>query len=270
MPLKSTLCDVRLFAGRSGFAVTLNGEKPLRTVTDEGELHESVQRMCDHMLRVSPEKTAQGFITLRGGHRLGLCGRVTKRENQPALQEIGSVCIRVAHQIKDCGKETAELFMRQGQGVLICGAPGSGKTTLLRDTVRQISNTGIAIGLSDERGEIAACTQGVPQLDVGTHTHVLDGLEKAQALRWMLRGMCPQVLAMDELCGAEECAAVREAAACGVRTIATAHAGDLLEVCCRKEVAELLEERVFGYIVFVKGRTVTDMLSAEEALCCGR
>lgn len=270
LSLKSLLCDVRLFAGRSGFAVTLDGEKALQTVTDARELYDTVQRMCDHMLRVSPEKTSQGYITLRGGHRLGLCGRVTRRDDQLILQEIGSVCIRVAHQIKDCGRDTAALFMQTGQGMMICGAPGSGKTTLLRDTVRRISDAGAAVGLSDERGEIAACALGVPQLDVGSHTHVLDGCDKAQALRWLLRGMCPQVLAMDELYGAEECAAVREASACGVRTIATVHAGSAREVCRREGIAKLLEERVFGYVVFVKNRKVTDMLSAEEALCCGR
>lgn len=265
-----TLCDVRLFAGRNAIATTTFGERKLAFSPDAQCLLETVQQLCDHMLRLSPEKTAQGFITLRGGHRMGLCGRITQREGQLTLQEIGSACIRVAHEIKGCGTQTVQMFLQERRGMLICGVPGSGKTTLLRDTVRLISDGGMAVGLCDERGEVAACVQGIPQLDVGARTHVLDGCPKAQALRWLLRGMSPKVLAMDELYGADECRAVREAAACGVPVLTTVHAGTPAELLCRAGVKALLEENAFRQVIFVHSRQVERILSPEEILCCAR
>ena len=151
-------------------------------------------------------------MTLRGGHRMGLCGRVTCERDGLVLREIGSLCLRIAHEVKGCGADTVRML--RGGGALIAGPPGSGKTTLLRDIVRILSDEGTAVGLCDERGEIAACVEGVPQLDVGARTHVLDGCGKASGLRWLLRAMCPGLLAMDELYGGDECLAVRDAFAC--------------------------------------------------------
>lgn len=258
-----TLCDVRLFADRQAWVRTVQGEQQLSFKPTAEELYEMVQQLCDHMLRLSPEKTGQGFITLHGGHRMGLCGRVTQREGMLVLQEIGSACIRVAHQIKGCGKEAAARFLAMRRGMLICGTPGSGKTTILRDAVRLISDSGIAVGLSDERGEVAACVQGIAQLDVGRRTHVLDGCPKAEALRWLLRSLCPQALAMDELYGMAECQAVREAAACGVPLIATIHAADMQQVRRRAGVRDLLAEGVFGQVIFVQERRIVHV----EEIC---
>lgn len=264
------LCDVRLFAGKNGLAKTTEGERELAFLPDEKCLLDTVQQLCDHMLRLSPEKTAQGFITLRGGHRMGLCGRVTQRDGQLVLQEIGSVCIRVAHEIKGCGEIVAAIFAKEPQGMLICGVPGSGKTTMLRDAVRMISDGGTSVGLCDERGEIAACVQGVAQLDVGRRTHVLDGCPKAEAMRWLLRGLCPQVLAMDELYGTKECRSVRDAAACGVPVLTTVHAGSPGELCRRDGIRKLIAENVFRQVIFVKDRRVERILSPGELLCCAR
>ena len=269
-PMAEKLCNVRLFAGKRGSADLTDGGKRLDFVPNSAQLTEIAQRLCERMLRISPEKTAQGYIPLRGGHRMGLCGRVTERNGRLELQEVGSVCIRVAHEIKGCGILAADRYLHLPGGMLICGVPGSGKTTLLRDIVRLISDTGVAVGLSDERGEVAACVQGVPQLDVGARTHVLDGCEKSKALRWLLRGMCPSALAMDELYGADDCAAVKEAAACGVPVIATMHAGSVEEIFQRACMRELLEEQVFMHVIIVAEHEIRRMISKEEILCCGR
>lgn len=265
-----TLCDVRLFANLPCRVRTIKGERTLRFTPDARLLYEMAQRLSDHMLRLSPEKTGQGFISLRGGHRMGLCGRVTQKDGQLVLQEIGSVCLRIAHEVRGCGETAAVQFLQNRQGMLLCGIPGSGKTTMLRDILRVISEGGVPVGISDERGEIAACMQGVPQLDVGPRTHVLDGCPKAEALRWLLRAACPAVLGMDELYGMEECCAVREAAACGVPVIASMHAGSPVDLCHREGVRALLQENVFGRVIFIRDRRVEKMLTVEETLCCGR
>ena len=144
------------------------------------------------MIILSPESTGEGYLTLRGGHRMGLCGRVTQGRDGLLLHEVGSVCIRVAHEVIGSGRQAARSVLEGGgQGVLLCGMPGSGKTTMLRDAVRLLSDGGLAVGLTDERGEVAACQHGVPQLDVGLRTHVVDGCRKAEGLRWLLRAMSP-------------------------------------------------------------------------------
>lgn len=262
-----SLRDIRLYAGRPGCVKTSAGVKTLHYVPDGKMLYQTVQEACRRRLRISPEATGQGYITLEGGHRMGLCGRVTLEGKETVLQEIGSVCIRVAHAVAGCGEQEAEVFMHLMRGIVICGLPGSGKTTHLRDVLRILSQRGVVAGLSDERGEVAACVRGIPQLDVGERTHVLDGCPKAEALRWLIRGMCPQVLAMDELYGEDECEAVREAAACGVPVIATVHADDAKSLMRRKGIARLFSEDVFGAAVFLREGQVFQIRPAEEMLC---
>ena len=207
----SRACDIRLLADRPCAVTTMEGEIRTRACVSGQEIYDAAQALSRRTLRMSPASTGAGFLTLRGGHRMGLCGRVTCERDGLVLREIGSLCLRIAHEVKGCGADTARML--RGGGALIAGPPGSGKTTLLRDIVRILSDEGTAVGLCDERGEIAACVEGVPQLDVGARTHVLDGCGKASGLRWLLRAMCPGLLAVDELYGSDECLAVREAAA---------------------------------------------------------
>lgn len=261
---EQTICDIRMYADISASVRTTQGIRTLESVLSAAQLYDTVQALSSRMLYVSPERTGEGYLTLRGGHRMGLCGRVTHADGKLMLHEVGSVCIRVAHEVKGCGKKAATCI-RDG-GVLIAGAPGSGKTTMLRDAVRLISDTGRAVGLVDERGEAAACYRGVPQLDVGKCTHVVDGCPKAEGLRWLLRAMAPDVLAMDELYGADECAAVREASACGVPVIATVHAGNTKELCARSGIAKLLLEDVFAHVVFVHARSIVCISSVQDVL----
>ena len=109
------------------------------------------------------------------------------------------------------------LWDEQGRvrSLLIVGLPGMGKTTMLRDACRRLSERGARMCVVDERSEIAAMSGGVPQLDVGPNTDVLDGCAKEAGLRWMLRAMSPQALVTDELGGAMDAQAVLDAARSG-------------------------------------------------------
>ena len=265
-------CNIRLFAGRPCLVEGMDEEYVSDYIPDAAEVYETAQRLCGRMLRLSPATTSQGFITLQNGHRMGLCGQVIREPEGLVLRGVGSLCIRVAHEIMGCGKTLAGCVKRNG-GVLAVGRPGTGKTTMLRDAVRLLSDGGLAVGLADERGEVAACLDGVPQLDVGTRTHVADGCPKAEGLRWLLRALCPDLLAMDELYGPEECLAVREAAACGVPVLATAHAGSAAELCARQGIRYLLTEGVISQVVFLHDRRpllVAEGRDVLEAACQGR
>lgn len=258
------LCDIRLFAGRPCAVRGAAGEYQTEYILEPGELDDLAQTLSLRMLRLSPG-AQEGYITLQNGHRMGLCGHVTPEPDGLRLHGLGSVCIRVAHEAPGCGRRLAAC-VEQGGGVLLAGAPGSGKTTMLRDAVRLLSDGGTVIGLADERGEVAACVDGVPQLDVGMRTHVVDGCPKAAALRWLLRAMSPQLLAMDELYGADECLAVREAAACGVPVLATVHAGSAADLCARQGVRLLLAEGAVQRVMFLHRRRVLLTASAREVL----
>lgn len=135
--------------------------------------------------------------------------------------------------------------------MLITGAPGTGKTTLLRDVCRQLSGgeRPRQTALIDERGELAACVCGVPQLDVGAWTDVLDGCDKVHGVPWLVRSMTPQVLVTDELAGAADAQAIEEAMACGVAVIASAHGGSLNELAARPAMAALMSRRCFRWYV---------------------
>lgn len=263
--------DIRLFADRPCALRGRAGEYLTEYVPDAGEIYDLAQALCSRMLRLSPA-AGEGYITLRGGHRMGLCGHVTPADQGYQLQGVGSLCIRVAHEVPGCGHPLAAA-VRRGGGVLVAGAPGSGKTTLLRDALRILSDGGMAVGLADERGEVAACLEGVPQLDVGLRTHVVDGCPKGEALRWLLRSASPELLATDELYGMAECAAVREAAACGVPILATAHAGSAAELCARPGIRALLSEGAVRQVIFLHRRRIVLTASVPEVLeaaCLGR
>ena len=265
-------CDIRLFVGRPCVVSGTDGEYISDYLPDAAEVYETAQQLCSRMLRLSPAAAAEGYITLQDGHRMGLCGQILRERDGLLLRGLGSVCIRVAHEVMGCGGPLAAC-VRRGGGVLVAGTPGSGKTTMLRDAVRLLSDGGMAVGLADERGEVAACLDGVPQLDVGMRTHVADGCGKADGLRWLLRSMGPELLATDELYGPAECAAVREAAACGVPVMATVHAGSAAELCARQGIRCLLREGTVARVIFLHRRRVVITVEAGEVLeaaCQGR
>lgn len=258
-------CDIRLFAGRPCVVSGMEGEYISSCVLDAAEIYETAQQLCSRMLRLSPASTSEGYITLQDGHRMGLCGQILPEKDGLLLRGLGSVNIRVAHEVMGCGTALAACA-RRGGGVLVAGTPGSGKTTMLRDAVRQLSDGGAAVGLADERGEVAACLDGVPQLDVGMRTHVADGCKKEIGLRWLLRAMSPELLATDELYGMEDCLAVREAAACGVPVVATVHAGSAAELCARRGIRFLLEEGTVAHVIFLHERRPVITADAGEVL----
>ena len=248
--LPGELREIRVRADRPTVLVTADRVVSLNWSPGQHQVEALAEALAEHGLCARAEDTRQGYVTLRGGHRMGLCGRVHGRNGARQLAAVGSLCVRIAGEWPGSADALTPHLLAAGhpQSALIIGPPGSGKTTLLRDAARQLSSGKDAcqVALIDERGELAACVDGVPQLDVGLSTDVLDGCPKAQAVPWLIRSMAPQVIVTDELADAEDAACVLDAIACGSAVLASAHGASMQEVASRPAMATLMARRAFA------------------------
>lgn len=227
----------------------------------ERELRQVVENATQASAHTVLDRVRQGFVTLRGGHRMGLCGTAVRREGQTfTLRELSSLSIRVARPVTGQANALLPPLMEDGVflSTLILAPPGAGKTTLLRELVRGLSDGDAGppqrVGVADERGEIAALWQGRPQLNVGRHTDVMDGCPKAEGLSILIRGMNPQVAAVDEITDPADVGAVIGAAGCGVALLATAHGRDREDLRRRPVYRALLKAGVFRRLVVIERR----------------
>lgn len=228
----------------------------LLTERDAGAFLEAISRAS---LYAVENEVRQGYITLPGGHRVGICGEaVMDGASIRTIKNVSGFNVRLARQIWGAADAVLPRIVKQGRLLhsLIISAPGCGKTTLLRDLVRQISNgvaelplPGLRVAIADERSELAACFRGTPQLDVGVRTDVLDGCPKAIGVQMLLRSMSPQVIATDEIGGDADAVALEEALNCGVTLLATAHGATLDETRRRPALARLLRRGAFERVV---------------------
>ncbi len=228
-------------------------------VVTSDELEDMVYRLCDNSWYAYQEDINRGFITIRGGHRIGLVGTPVIEEGKIInIRDISSLNIRLAREVIGCG-EVAVKYMINGNrdiyNTLIVSPPGCGKTTLLRDMIRSLSNGfhpdffGVKVGVVDERGEIAACYGGIPQNDLGYRTDIINGMHKKSGIERLLRSMSPHVIAMDELGNPDDVSAILQIMNAGVRMIGTVHGYDVRTLATRHGFKELLMKKVFERFV---------------------
>ena len=230
------------------------------------ELRDAVDYMSSYSLYAAEEELRQGFITVQGGHRIGVAGRtVADRQGVRMMKFISFVNVRVAHQVKGCADKVMEyLYAREpGQreprfcNTLIISPPRCGKTTLLRDVIRQISAgnafaPGMTVGVVDERSELGACYQGVPQNDLGPRTDVLDCCPKDQGMMMLVRSMAPQVVAVDEIGSAGDVEAIDYIRSCGCALAATVHGASLEDVYSKPALGRLVAEGAFDRYILLE------------------
>ncbi len=256
-PVRRRVEEVRLRAGQMPMVV-LNGEElplPADGPVSERELSLTLEVATRASTHTALEQLRQGYFTLRGGHRVGLCGTaVTEDGRVKSFRHLSSLNIRIAHVVPGCGEEVLTRLRAGGSfpNTLILAPPGGGKTTLLRDLVRLLSNGGTRVGLADERGEVAALWEGVPQFDVGEHTDVLEGCPKAVGLMLLLRGMNPQILACDEVTDPADCAALERCSNSGVGLLATLHARKVEDLAQKPLYRALLARGLFQRAVVIR------------------
>lgn len=226
-----------------------------------------VNTLMENSLYAWENELKQGYFTAAGGLRVGVCGRFNaERGNVESLSGIASLCIRIPREVRGCADALLEHTLRDGlDSLLILSPPGLGKTTVLREYVRKMSEAGFNVSVADERREIAACVEGIPQLNVGRRTDVLDGCPKALAIPMLIRSAAPDLIAVDEIGSEEDAQALMDARRCGVAVAATAHASGLQDACRRRALKPLIKEGVFRCCV-VLGPGVGEIKSLQD---CG-
>lgn len=264
--------ELRLRAGWPMTALLPGGERALGgpPVTCR-ELEQLLEIASHASLHAVLSQLRQGYLILEGGHRLGLCGTAAMEGGEiRALPTLSSASIRIARQVPGACAPVLDRLCPGGRltDTLILSPPGLGKTTLLRDLIRCISEgdgcTPLRVGLADERGEVAALYNGLPQLSVGRRTDVVEGCPKGQGLMLLLRAMNPQVLAADEITAPEDASALMTAAGCGVTLLATAH-GDSREDLLRRPIYRpLLEAGLFRRLVRIRQGPEGRQYTVEE------
>lgn len=269
--IRQKASELRLRVGREPAAVLEGDELPLpgEGRVSRRDLELTVEIATQASPQAALEQLRQGYFTLRGGHRLGLCGSVWTQEGQVKnLRRLSSLNLRLAHAVPGCGARVLRELGAEGvfPDTLILAPPGGGKTTLLRELIRLLSDglilPPLRVGLCDERGEVAALWEGEPQFDVGGRTDILEGCPKAQGLLMLLRAMTPQVLACDEITHPDDLRALETCGNCGSRLLATVHAADVDELWEKPLYRELLQRKLFHRAVVVD-RTRDDPYRVE-------
>ncbi len=226
------------------------------------DLKETLEYISDYSLYAFEEEIRQGFLTIQGGHRIGLAGKtVTDRDRIRSMKYISFINVRLSHQVRGCGNMVMPHLYEKGEihHTLIISPPRCGKTTLLRDIIRQVSDgtesmPGMTVGVVDERSEIGACYQGMPQNELGIRTDILDCCPKASGMMMLIRTMSPRVIAVDEIGSREDLDAIEYVMNCGCRLIATVHGSSLEDIQSKPVLGRLLKERAFGRYVVLRRR----------------
>ena len=224
------------------------------------DIKSMVKFISSYSLYAYEDEMKRGFITMQGGHRIGVAGQVVMDGGKVlSLSNIYFLNIRVAREKRGCAKDIIPYLIHRNSiyNTLFVSPPGIGKTTYLRDAIRILSNGsdrlhGMKISIIDERSEIAACRQGIPQNDIGIRSDVLDGCLKSFGMLLMLRSMAPQIIAVDELGAESDFYAVEQALNCGSRVLGTIHAGNMKELSEKPYLKRWMERRLFQRFIFLE------------------
>ena len=224
--VETELREIRIRANRPIILRLRNVDILIEYKVTSSEILQIVEKLCNNSIYAYKNQMCEGFITVRGGHRVGITGTAVIENGKIInLKYIASINFRIAREIIGCSKnilkEIVDIPNNSIFTTLLVSPPGYGKTTMLRDIIRNISNGipkvnfyGKTCGLVDERGEIAAMYQGIPQKDIGIRTDVIENISKSQGMKILIRTMAPEVIACDEIGSKEDIEAIRRSYAC--------------------------------------------------------
>ena len=256
--------EIRIRTNRNILLKVGQEEKKIDYCINTNEVLEILQRICDNSIYTYQSQICKGYITIKGGHRVGITGNVVEKEGQVInISHIYSLNFRIARQIINCSKPILQYILdvknNNIYNTIILSPPGRGKTTILRDSIRNISDgiqeynfKGITVGVVDERGEIAAMYKGIPQNDLGERTDILDNISKDIGMKMLVRSMNPKVIAADEIGTKEDIEAINYAVTSGIKGIFTAHGASLEDITLNPILSDLFNLKVIERIVLIK------------------
>lgn len=252
LPLVVRALDGEFFIGPKGDVLT----GPQGAFIPAGRhVGDMLEKLSGYSLYAFDTEIKNGYITIAGGHRVGICGRVTVEDGRiKTMKHISGLTIRVAREVVGAADEVYSIISEPVRNCVFVSPPGCGKTTMLRDVVRRLSNDGFNVAVVDERSEIGGCHMGVAQKDLGPRTDVLDAAPKAAGMMLALRVLSPQVIAVDEIGGVEDAEAIGAAAQSGVAVLCSLHGRNIEDVRRRAALRPLLENKVFERYIFLSDK----------------
>lgn len=246
--------EFRFRIGQPISIISNNEEYNISYSIDYDMLNNLINRLLDYSYYAYETELANGYITIEGGHRVGVCGKVVLEKGVVKLiKDISSLNIRCSREIIGSSDECLKNILKDDGNIhntLIVSPPKCGKTTLLRDLIRNLSNKGYKIGVCDERSEIAGSYKCNTYYDLGPRTDVLDGCPKEQGIIMLIRSMSPNIIATDEIGKTADIYAVEAALCAGVNLITTIHGNSYSDIL-NSAIGSLVKRGIFSCIIFL-------------------
>ena len=261
--LQRELQEIRIRIDRPIILKTRLADVIIEYQVTTNEILQTLEKLCENSIYAYKSQICQGFLTIKGGHRIGITGTAVTEEGKILnIKYITSLNFRIAREVPNCSKnllrEIIDIENNNIYNTLLVSPPGRGKTTMLRDIIRNISNginemnfKGKTCGVIDERGEIAAMFQGVPQNDIGIRTDVIENIDKSKGIKMLIRSMAPEVIACDEIGSKEDIQAIEEAMISGVKGIFTMHGKTMEDIKSNPKVNQLIENHQIEKVIFL-------------------
>ena len=221
-------------------------------VVTKKNLYETFELITNYSAYAFENEIKNGFITIAGGHRIGLAGKIVSEAGKiKTISNISSLNFRIAHEIKNCAQSIIKYVSNPLANTIIISPPGCGKTTLLRDLIRILSEY-YTISVIDERSEIGSCYLGIAQNNLGLHTDILDSCPKTEGMLMALRTMSPQIIAVDEIGTLADARAIENITNSGVKIICTLHGKNLADIKSREFIKSMVNEKIFERYIFLQ------------------
>lgn len=262
--MEDKIQEIRIKVGKPIILNLAFEEKVLDYIPTREDLRYLITKISNYSLYAFEEEIKQGYITLKGGHRVGLAGEcVMSKGEVRTIKNISSLNIRICKEVIGASNKVMRLITENDRvyNTLIVSPPKCGKTTILRDIAKNLSNgmyqislKGKKVTIVDERSEIAACYNGIPQMNVGIRTDILDNCLKKSGMIMAIRSLSPEVLICDEIGTEGDLEALNMAFNSGVNIIVTVHGYDINDIYNREVFKELIDNCVLERIIVLSNR----------------